>query len=38
MKIKDVTQRLMSLTTPRSVEYSDGTKMVDISDEEEAEK
>jgi signal transduction histidine kinase len=38
MKIKDVTQRLMRLTTPRSVEYSDGTKMVDISDEEEAEK
>ncbi len=34
MKIKDVTQRLMRLTTPRSVEYSDGTKMVDISEEE----
>ncbi len=35
MKIKDVTQRLMRMTTPRSVEYSDGTKMVDINDEEE---
>lgn len=35
MKIKDVTQRLMRMTTPRSVEYSDGTSMVDISDEEE---
>ncbi|MEW6411488.1 MAG: histidine kinase dimerization/phospho-acceptor domain-containing protein [Candidatus Zixiibacteriota bacterium] len=35
MKIKDVTQRLMRLTTPRSVEYSDGTKMVDISEEDE---
>ncbi len=35
MKIKDVTQRLMRLTTPRSVEYSDGTKMVDISEEEQ---
>jgi len=35
MKIKDVTQRLMRLTTPRSVEYSNGTRMVDISEEEE---
>jgi signal transduction histidine kinase len=35
MKIKDVTQRLMRLTTPRTVEYSDGTKMVDISEDED---
>ncbi|UCG62811.1 MAG: hypothetical protein JSV52_05875 [Candidatus Zixiibacteriota bacterium] len=38
MKIKDVTQRLMRLTTPRSVEYSDGTKMVDISEEEKEQE
>lgn len=38
MKIKDVTQRLMRLTTPRSVEYSDGTKMVDISKDEEEQE
>lgn len=38
MKIKDVTQRLMRLTTPRSVEYSDGTRMVDISEDEEEQE
>jgi signal transduction histidine kinase len=37
MKIKEVTQRLMSLTTPRSVEYSDGTKMVDISEDKSSD-
>ncbi|UCD63737.1 MAG: GAF domain-containing protein [Candidatus Zixiibacteriota bacterium] len=37
MKIKDVTQRLMRLTTPRTVEYPGGTKMVDISEEEKSE-
>ena len=32
MKIKDVTQKLMRLTVPRSVDYSDGTKMIDLND------
>lgn len=31
-KIKDVTQRLMNLTSARSVGYTDGTTMIDISD------
>lgn len=33
MKIRDVTQRLMRMTVARSVEYNNGTKMVDISDD-----
>ncbi len=38
MKIRDVTQRLMRMTNPRTVEYTNGTKMIDISgDEEKAE-
>ncbi len=32
MKIKDVTQKLMNLTTPRSIDYSDGTRMIDLND------
>ncbi len=35
LKIKDVTQRLMRITSPRSVEYSEGTKMLDLSSDEE---
>jgi len=35
LKIKDVTQRLMRITSPRSVEYSQGTKMLDLSSDEE---
>ena len=35
LKIKEVTQRLMRITTPRSVEYSQGTKMLDLSSDEE---
>jgi hypothetical protein len=31
-RIKDVTQRLLKLTTPRTVDYSEGTPMIDISD------
>lgn len=31
-KIKDVTQRLLSLTSARSTEYAEGTRMVDLSD------
>jgi signal transduction histidine kinase len=34
LKIKDVTQRLMRLSSPRSVEYSEGTKMLDLSGDE----
>ncbi|NOY89102.1 MAG: hypothetical protein GXO93_06910 [FCB group bacterium] len=37
MKIKDVTQRLMRMTSVRTVDYSNGTKMVDISDKEDTE-
>ncbi len=32
LKIKDVTQKLMRLTSPRSVDYSNGTKMIDLED------
>lgn len=35
LKIKDVTQRLLRVTSPRSVKYTDGTNMLDISDEED---
>lgn len=35
LKIRDVTQRLMKLTSPRTVEYNNGTKMVDIYGEDE---
>ena len=33
-RIKDVTQRLMSLTSARAVKYTNGTNMIDISDSE----
>ncbi len=33
MKIRDVTQRLLRLTSARSVEYTEGTSMLDLSDE-----
>ncbi len=32
LKIRDVTQRLLKLTTPKSVTYTDGTNMIDLSD------
>ncbi|HKK20701.1 MAG TPA: histidine kinase dimerization/phospho-acceptor domain-containing protein [candidate division Zixibacteria bacterium] len=35
MKIRDVTQRLMRMTSPKTIDYSDGTRMVDISDDEQ---
>lgn len=35
MKIKDVTQRLLRLTSARSVDYTEGTSMLDLSDESE---
>jgi len=31
-KIKDVTQRLLSLTSARSTDYAEGTRMIDLSD------
>ncbi len=34
LKIRDVTQKLLRLTTPRSVEYSEGTKMLDLDNDE----
>lgn len=34
MKIKDVTQRLMRITSPRTVDYNEDTKMIDISDDD----
>jgi signal transduction histidine kinase len=38
LKIKDVTQRLLRVTSPRSVKYTDGTNMLDLSDEDETQK
>jgi signal transduction histidine kinase len=35
MRIKDVTQRLLRLTSARSVDYTEGTSMLDLSDESE---
>lgn len=32
MKINDVTKKLMSLTSPKTVDYSNGTKMIDLND------
>ncbi|GAI44552.1 unnamed protein product, partial [marine sediment metagenome] len=37
MKIRDVTQRLLRLTSARSVEYTEGTSMLDLSDEQKDE-
>jgi signal transduction histidine kinase len=36
MKIRDVTQKLMRLTTPKSTSYNDGTKMIDLSEDSES--
>lgn len=33
LKIRDVTQRLMKLKSPRSTDYADGTRMIDLSDD-----
>ena len=38
LKIRDVTQKLLRLTTPRSVPYSDGANMLDLSNDEEEDK
>ena len=33
LKIKDVTQRLLRVTSARSIDYAEGTSMLDISDD-----
>jgi len=35
MNIKGVTQKLLRLTSPKTKEYTEGTSMLDLSDEEE---
>jgi K+-sensing histidine kinase KdpD len=35
LRIKDVTQRLMRVTSPRTVEYTEGARMIDLSPDEE---
>ena len=37
LKIKDVVQRLLNVSSPRSVEYTEGTNMLDLSDKDEEE-
>ncbi len=37
IKINSVTQKLMRLTTPRTIQYSDGTKMIDLGDDTETD-
>ena len=36
LKIKDVTQRLLKVTSARSIDYAEGTSMLDISDDNES--
>lgn len=36
LKIKDVTQRLLRVTSARSVDYAEGTSMLDISDPDDS--
>ena len=38
MRIKDITQRLLRLTSVRTTEYAEGTTMIDLSDDEEEKK
>ena len=33
VKINNVTQKLMRMTSPKTIKYSDGTKMIDINDD-----
>lgn len=35
IKINNVTQKLMRMTSPKTIDYSDGTRMIDISDDED---
>lgn len=36
LKIKDVTQRLLKVTSARAVDYAEGTSMLDISDDDQS--
>ena len=38
IKINNVTQRLMKMTTSKTIKYSDGTRMIDIRDEDDSEE
>lgn len=38
LKIKDVTQKLLRLSSARSVTYTEGTSMIDLSDDDEPEE
>ncbi len=38
LKIKDVVQKLLKLTSPRSVEYANGTNMIDLNGDEDSDK
>ncbi len=37
IKINNVTQKLMRMTSPKTIQYSDGTKMIDINDDAETD-
>ena len=37
IKINSVTQKLMRMTSPKTIKYSDGTKMIDINDDAETD-
>lgn len=37
VKINNVTQKLMRMTSPKTVKYSNGTKMIDINDDAETD-
>ncbi len=37
LKINNVTQKLMRMTSPKTIKYSDGTKMIDINDDADSE-
>ncbi len=37
IKINSVTQKLMRMTSPKTIKYSDGTKMIDINDDADTE-
>ncbi len=37
LKINNVTQKLMRMTSPKTIQYSDGTKMIDINDDADSD-
>lgn len=38
MKIKDITQRLLRVSSPRTIEYSEGTNMLDLSGTDDSDE